>query len=589
MGGTVVAVGVSPGDAVGPRTAVVTLEAMKMEHVVRAEVVGTVAAVAVAPGDTVTPGQPLATVVEGAATAASDTAEAEPSGERTDLARLHERLALTRDEARPDAVAKRHATGHLTAREQIAALLDAGSLVEYGSLPVAAQRSRRSLDDLIATTPADGIVTGIGTVEGLEVAVLAYDYTVLAGTQGYFNHHKTDRILQIAAERSLPVVLFGEGGGGRPGDTDTSLIAVAGLNLGTFAAMARLSGRVPTIGVLTGRAFAGNAALLGCCDLIVATRDANLGMAGPAMIEGGGLGRFSPEQIGPMDVQSANGVVDLVVDDDLSAIDAARQALAALTRRVDPDWEAGDQTALREVVSLHRKQIFDVHRLVDLLADEGSVLEVRSAFGRGAVTAFVRIEGRPYGLIANDSAFLGGAIDADAADKFARFLRLCDAHGLPIVSLCDTPGFMVGPDAEQTATVRHYGRMFVAAAHLTVPMLAVVVRKGYGLGAMAMAGGGFAETTATIAWPTGEIGAMGLEGAVRLGYGRELAAIADEAERRARYDALVAAQYEAGSAINAAMLHEIDEVIDPADTRRWITATLGSWSDPGSHRPVDPW
>ena len=590
--GTVVAIHAGEGDVIGTRKAAITLEAMKMEHPVHAEVPSRVVALHVSPGDTVEPGEVLATLEPAPDHIDDDSGDDDIDLDhiRPDLAELHERLRLTRDEARPAAVAKRHARGHLMAREWIDRLVDEDTFVEYGSLPVAAQRSRRSLEDLIANTPADGIVTGTGRLDDTEIAVLAYDYTVLAGTQGYFNHKKTDRMLGVARDKRLPVVFFCEGGGGRPGDTDTQNLLAAGLNVPTFAMLGSLSGVVPTVGILTGRCFAGNAALLGTCDVIIATADSNLGMAGPAMIEGGGLGRFTPEEIGPMDVQSPNGVVDILVDTDEEAIEAAQRYLSYFTKR-QTAWTAADQRRLRHVIGENRKQVYDIRELIDTLADEDSVLELRRDFGVGAITALIRVEGRPMGLVANNPAHLGGAIDADAADKMARFLQLCDAHGLPVVSLCDTPGFMVGPESEKTATVRHFGRLFVIGAHLRIPMITIIVRKGYGLGAQAMAAGGFARPIATIAWPTGEIGGMGLEGAVRLGFSKELEAIEDPVAREARYQELLDQHYETGKAINGAMKHEFDEVIDPIDTRRWITAALGGWT-PGVReggRYIDTW
>lgn len=598
MNATVVSVDVKAGDTVGPRTALLTLEAMKMEHPVTAGTAGVIEAVHVDVGDQVAFAHVLIDIIPSTDDDHPDDdqdAALDLDHIRDDLAELHGRVARTRDGARPQAVAKRHARGHLTARESIEALIDAGSFCEYGTFPVAAQRSRRGLDDLIDNTPADGIVTGLATInaehaeDGGACAVLAYDYTVLAGTQGYYNHKKTDRMLHVAKQRGIPVVLFAEGGGGRPGDTDTHDVMAAGLNVTTFAMMGSLSGTVPTVGVLTGRCFAGNAALLGCCDVIIATRDANLGMAGPAMIEGGGLGRFAPEDIGPMDVQAPNGVVDIVVEDDAAAVDMARRYLSYF-QGAQAQWTQADQRRLRHVIGENRKQVYAVRDVIDLVADEGSVLELRREFGVGAVTSLVRVEGRPMGLVANDPTHLGGAIDADAADKMARFLQLCDAHGLPVISLCDTPGFMVGPESETTATVRHFSRLFVIAAHLRVPMITVVLRKGYGLGAQAMASGGFSQTLATVAWPTGEIGGMGLEGAVQLGYAKELAAITDPDRREARYQQLLDAHYETGKAINGAMKHEFDEVIDPVDTRRWIMATLGSHTpERRGDRYIDTW
>ncbi|WP_236700544.1 acetyl-CoA carboxylase family protein [Allosalinactinospora lopnorensis] len=520
--GTVVAVEAEPGAEVRAGAPLIVLEAMKMQHVLAAPASGVVDAVRVAAGEAVAEGVDLVLLTPtGSDESVADSAvEVDLSKIRPDLAEVIERHEIGLDAARPQAVERRRRTGRRTARENLDDLCDSGSFTEYGALVVAAQRQRRSFDDLVVNTPADGMVTGIGRVNGetfgedrSTCVVMSYDYTVLAGTQGLLNHRKTDRMLELATARRLPVVLFAEGGGGRPGDTDTT--AASGLDVTTFATMGRLSGQVPTVGVASGRCFAGNAALLGCCDVIIATRDATIGMGGPAMIEGGGLGRFRPEEVGPMSVQSPNGVVDVLVDDEPAAVRAAKAYLSYFQGAVE-DWECADQRRLRHVVPENRVRVYDVREAVDLIADTGSVLELRRDFGVGVVTALVRVEGRPMGLVANNPKHLGGAIDSAAADKMARFLQLCDAHGLPVISLCDSPGFMVGPDAEQTATVRHFSRLFVIGANLSVPILSVVLRKGYGLGAQAMAGGSFRAPVATVAWPTGEIGGMGLEGGVRL-------------------------------------------------------------------------
>jgi acetyl-CoA carboxylase carboxyltransferase component len=493
---------------------------------------------------------------------------------RPELAELRARLSATTDAGRPDAVARRRKTGQRTARENIEDLLDEGSFVEYGALALAAQRTRHSMEDLARLSPADGIVCGLGSVnralfddERARTMVLAYDYTVFAGTQGYMGHKKLDRMLGLAASWRVPIVLFAEGGGGRPNDVDVQ--TVAGLDTPSFLAFASLSGLVPRIGIASGRCFAGNAALLGCCDVIIATEDSTIGMGGPAMIEGGGLGSFKPEEVGPIDMQTKNGVVDVRVRDEAEAVAIAKKYLAYFQGPV-ATWTAADQTALRNALPERRRRAYKIRPIIETLADTGSVLELRRDFGRSIVTALVRIEGQSFGLLANDTYHLGGAIDADAADKASRFLQLCDAFGLPIVSLCDTPGFMVGPQAEQTALVRHVSRMFVAASSLAVPFFSVVLRKGYGLGAQAMTGGHFHAPFFTIAWPTGEFGGMNLEGAVRLAMRKELEAIEDPAAREETFKAMVAFSYERGKAINMASLLELDAVIDPAETRAWI-------------------
>jgi acetyl-CoA carboxylase carboxyltransferase component len=514
---------------------------------------------------------------------------------RPELAELRARTALTTDAGRPEAVERRRKTGQRTARENIADLTDAGSFVEYGGLAVAAQRTRYSPDELARVSPADGIVCGLGTInradfgeQGARAMVLAYDYTVFAGTQGWMGHKKLDRMLGLAAEWRVPVVLFAEGGGGRPNDLDVP--TVAGLDTSSFLRLAALSGLAPTVGIASGRCFAGNAALLGCCDVIVATEDSNLGMGGPAMIEGGGLGKFKPEEVGPIDVQCKNGVVDVRVKDEAEAVAAAKKYLAFF-QGPTTGWTASAQTTLRDALPESRRRAYKIRPILETLADAGSVLEMRRDFGRSVVTALARFEGQPFGVVANDPYYLGGAVDADAADKAARFMKLCDAYGLPIVSLCDTPGFMVGPQAETTALVRHVSRMFVAAASLRVPYFTVVLRKGYGLGAQAMAGGHFHAPFFTVSWPTGEFGGMNHEGAVRLGMRKQLEAIADPQAREQTFQGMVAMAYERGKALNMASLLEVDAVIDPAETRAWIVRGWRSVPrpEPAVRRFVDPW
>jgi acetyl-CoA carboxylase carboxyltransferase component len=606
--GTVVAIGSGPGAVVQPGTVLLVLEAMKMEHEILAETSGAVERLLVGVGETVSEGQTLAVLAPGPGERSEPGASPAPAPEsRDDLAAVAERHRLTRDEARPEAVAQRHERGRRTARENLADLVDPGSFVEYGPLLFAAQEARRPKQELIERTPADGLVGGVGTVDGRPAVVMSYDYTVLAGTQGMRNHHKKDRLFELAERRRLPVILFAEGGGGRPGDVDMPI--VAGLDCRAFELFARLSGLVPLVGIASGYCFAGNAALLGCCDVVIATEDASIGMGGPAMIEGGGLGVVAPQDVGPIEVQWANGVVDLRVADDAAAVAVAKRYLGYLEQTGQAAPSPGgeptshhpaahphaDQTLLRDLIPANRKRVYDVRRVIETLFDSGSVLELRRGFAAGMVTALARVDGRSLGVIANDPTHLGGAIDADGADKAARFMQLCDAFELPLVFLADTPGFMVGPEAEQTATVRHFSRMFLTGANLSIPAGTVVLRKGYGLGAQAMAGGGFKAPEFVIGWPTAEFGAMGLEGAVRLGLRRELEAIEDPGERQAAYETAVAAAYERGQGINMAAYGEIDDVVDPTDTRRWIATLFGAErSRPGhlsgKRRPhVDSW
>ena len=524
--------------------------------------------------------------------------EADLDAIRSDLAEVLERHAFGLDESRPEAVALRREKNRRTARTYVKELCDPGRFIEYGALTLAAQRSRRSMDDLIRRTPADGLIAGMGSVNGSlfgdensRCMILVYDYTVLAGTQGFFNHKKKDRVLKIAYEQRLPLIFFAEGGGGRPGDVDADGVVIAGLDLSTFGLFANLSGRVPTVGIVTGFSFAGNSALLGCCDVIIATKDSNIGMGGPVMIEGGGLGVFKPEEVGPMDVQTKNGVVDIEVADDQEAVAVAKKYISYFQGRL-PKWEAADQRLLRPMIPENRRRVYDVRKVITTLADKDSFLELRPKFCPSMVTGFIRIEGRPFGIFANDCRHMGGAIEAEGADKAARLMQVCNAHGLPILSLVDTPGFMVGPEIEKRAQVRHVCRMFVVGAHATVPFFTVFLRRGYGLGAQAMARGGFHQPIFTVSWPTGEFGPMGLEGAAKAGFRKELDAAKDPQEREALFEKLVSEMYKRGKAINMAAYLEIDAVIDPAETRNWIMQGLVSVPaerQQPSHNYVDAW
>ena len=599
MQATVVSIDVNEGDRVAEGQPIAVLEAMKMHHVVTTTASGIVRQVNIRPGDMVFNGHALI-FIEPAAVEGDkkhEDIQVDLDQVRPDLAEVMERHAVGSDERRPEAVARRRKTGQRTARENIADLCDPGSFTEYGALAIAAQRRRRSLDDLIKNTPGDGLLAGVGTVndalfpQNSSCCVMAYDYTVLAGTQGTLNHKKMDHMIRLAEELRLPVVIFAEGGGGRPGDTDG--LAGAHLDVITFYKFARLSGRKPLIGIVSGRCFAGNAALLGCCDVIIATQNSSIGMAGPAMIEGGGLGVYDPEDVGPIQVQTKNGVVDIAVRDEAEAVRAAKKYLSFYQGRLQT-WEAADQRLLRTLIPENRLRIYDIRKVIEALVDTGWFLELRRDWAPGMITALIRIQGWPLGLIANNPAHLAGAIDPEGADKASRFMQLCEAYALPILSLCDTPGFMVGPEIEKKAQVRHTSRMFLTGANLTVPYVMVTLRKGYGLGAQAMAGGCFSTPTLHVSWPTGEFGPMGLEGAVKLGYRKELEAIQDPQERQQFFEQMVARAYENGKAINVASFLELDDVIDPGETRTHIVRTLQSAPPPNrtanKRRPfIDAW
>ncbi len=588
---------VAVGDTIQVGAELALIEAMKLEHEILASSSGIVSELLVARGDSVEQGEAIMLLQKVTGDGAEFRAVAEEDLDviREDLQLLRERIDATLDHQRPTAVERRRSRGQRSARENIADLCDDDSFMEYGQLAVAYLHARKTDAELRATTPADGFVMGIATVnaenfgeQAARIAVGSYDATVMAGTQGHKNHQKTDRLFDLANDHLIPLVLFAEGGGGRPREDP---VTIAALQNECFRKLAQLSGRVPVIGIVSGRCFAGNAALLGMADVIIATEDSNIGMAGPALVEAGGLGAFTPEEIGPIDVQHGNGVVDIRVENEAQAVRVTQQYLCYFQGSLTA-WEAADPRRLRQVVPENRLRAYDVRDVIHLLADTDSVLELRSAYGQAYVTALLRIEGRPMGVIANNPKFNSGAIDSDSADKAARFMRLCDAHGLPLLSLIDTPGIMVGPEAEKTALVRHSARLFITAASLRVPMFAIVLRKAYGLGAMAAAGGHFGVPFFTLAWPTGELGGMGLEGGVRLAYKKELEAIADPAERQAFFEQRVAARYRKGKASYIASYFELDAVIDPAETRQWLSRGLlatAATAQGAAGRFIDVW
>lgn len=598
--GVLVELCVNEGDIVFKGQTLAHLEAMKMEFPVKATHSGTIVTIAVAINAPVNNEQLMFVIAPSDVDASEIQLENELDLDaiREDLSEVlqcHEQLY---DDARPKAVQKRHVKGMRTARENLDHLLDEDSFNEYGAMLIAAQRKRFSVDELRKVSPADGLVAGTGTVnnaifddDASRCIAMSYDYTVFAGTQGVMNHKKMDRMLGLAQQWCIPVILFAEGGGGRPSDTDFN--GIAGLDCHTFVAMAALSGLVPTIGIAAGRCFAGNAALLGVCDVVIATKSASIGMAGPAMIEGGGLGTFSAEDVGPASVQSPNGVIDILVEDEKEAVDIAKKYLSYFQGKI-LNWQSDDQRKLRHYIPQNRMRIYNIRDVISTIADNDSVLEIRHDFAPGIITSFIRIEGKPFGLIANNPSHLGGAIDAASGDKMSRFMRLCDSFDIPMISLCDTPGFMVGPEAEKQATVRHIARIFVAAGRLTVPFFTLVLRKGYGLGAQAMAAGSMHSPVFTASWPTGEFGAMGVEGAISLAFSKQLAAIEDIKEREKMFKSLVDKTYESGKALNMASYMEIDAVIDPLDTRKWILRGLKSTPQSSDqtrkkHSFIDTW
>ncbi|MCA6231273.1 MAG: carbamoyl-phosphate synthase large subunit [Phenylobacterium sp.] len=604
--GLVLSLAVSPGDTVRAGQPVAVMEALKMEHVIASDVSGIVREVTLEAGDTVFEDTPILFVEPGEVEGDYVGARApDPDEIRPDLAEVQRLHFLASDAGRPQAVERRRAHNRRTARENVADLCDPDTFIEYGPL-VTSGRMRSDtpevLEERLVRTSADGMVIGVGQVNGdrfgpdrSRCAVVAYDYTVLAGTQGTKSHQKTDRMLRVAQHSKLPVVLFSEGGGGRTGGGSgppigsSGVTSLGGLSTRTWRELGKLSGLVPIVGVNAGYCFAGNVVLLGACDVIIATKDSSMGIGGPAMIEGGGLGAYSPDEVGPVSIQEPNGVIDLLAEDEAEAVALAKAYLSYFQGPLS-DWTAHDQRPLRHIIPENRRAVYDIRKVIETLADAGSMLELRPRWATSMITALIRIEGRTVGVIANNcNSTSGGAIESVGADKASRFLQLCDAFDIPILSLIDTPGNMVGPEAEKTALIRHCARMYVAGANITVPVFNIVLRKAYGLGAIAMAAGSFDETFFSVAWPTGEFAGMGLEGQIKLGRRAELQAIEDIPARRALYDKWVAEAYNWARAVNAGTVFEVDDVIDPADSRKWMAMGLRANPQPSRTEKKRAW
>ncbi len=485
---------------------------------------------------------------------------------RPDLQRALDARAAIQDAARPKSVEKQRKRGRWTAREGIAGLLDADSFVEYGGLARPATEGMEGA--------ADGLIMGTGRVNGAPVDIVVYDYTVHAGTQSAVNHPKISRMFAHAEQHRLPVICWLDGGGARPHDM---LVNNRG-STPTFVTFARLSGLVPTVGILPGRAFAGHANLAGMCDVLIATKGSSMGMAGPPLVEAALGVKLTPEELGPASVHVASGVIDILVEDEAEAIAAAKKYLGYF-RGPHTRGEAPDQSAMRDVVPESPKRAYNVKKAIEILADKDSVLELKPAYGRAIVTSLIRIDGRPVGVVANQPMFLAGAIDGPASDKAAHFIQICDAFDIPVVILCDTPGLMVGPEVEKTGLVRRSARVLTALANASVPIMTVVLRKAYGLGYYIM-GSPPLEPAILVAWPTAEFGGMGLEGAVNILHAQELAAAPDP-QARAALQAKLAEKLKAhNTALEVASRYLVDDVIDPAETRDILLKTLTALPEP---------
>jgi propionyl-CoA carboxylase beta chain len=492
------------------------------------------------------------------------------------LSEMEARRLSVQDSVRPEAVARQRAHGKKTARERIEALCDPGSWREFGALVTAAADTEVSRD---LDAPADGIVTGLATIDGRWVVISSQDFTVYGGSSSAIGSLKLARAVDKAISDGLPLIRLLEGGGHRIQEgLDARHFSSS---KGIFNALTQASGWVPVVAAMLGPCFAGPTNHAALADYVVMVRGiATMGMAGPALVKAGTGEDIDKEALGGVGLQvDETGAADLAVDSEAECFAAIRRYLSYLPSNAraplpvvagDDPPDRRDETLL-DLVPANPRKSYDMRRVVGVLADAGSVLEVKPTHARNMVTAFIRMDGRPVGVIANNPLFAAGMLDGNACDKAAHFIAICDAFGLPLVYLVDVPGFAIGSAAERSRMPRRSAKLIHELGNASVPRLSVVLRKGYGLGYVAMCGGRGFGADACYAWPTAEICAMSVEGAVDIAYRKEIKAAADPSQRRAE---LVESFKGRLGALRAAEHFGIDDVIDPRDTRRLIIETL---------------
>jgi acetyl-CoA carboxylase carboxyltransferase component len=463
----------------------------------------------------------------------------------------------TTDEFRTSAVEKQHKRGKYTARERIEKLLDPNSFREIGGL---AQPVEVSGD-----YAADGIVTGTGFIDGKLVCCAAYDYTILAGSQGKVSHQKIDHIVNIAIQQGCPMILFSEGGGARVQGIATTSRATSEV----FVSLARASGWIPTITVICGPAFAGHANLASLTDVIIMIeKESAMGIAGPPLVKSAMGANFTPEELGGVEIQGKAGTPDLIVDSEESAINHIRSYLSYLPSNCNQPLPISAEVMepvgdLCSLVPTASNRAYDMRKVIDAIFDKGSVLELKGFYGKNVITSFARINGKTIGIIANQPQAKAGILDSPGSDKMARFISLCDAYRIPITFLVDVPGFTPGPAAEQSALVRHSARIIYELAQATIPIYTVVIRKAYGLAYYAMGALAF-KPNLLVAWPTAEFGGMGLEGAVEILHKEELQNSEDPLLRRRQLAEELGKELKA---FRSGQKFTVDDVIHPNDTR----------------------
>ncbi len=569
-GGRVVALRVAVGDAVAAGQVVAVVEAMKMEHSVTAAGSGHVRELAVRAGDAVVADQPLLWLEPAEVAAGGASAEAEEDGMAAAIVAVRRHHDSLLDGARPQAVEKQHARGALTVRERIEGLCDTGTFQEFGGL-IRNEKVEKP-------APADGVVTGTARIDGRPVMVMAQDFTVFGGSSGHLGGDKMERAAAIARRQGLPVVMLLDGGGHRIQDGQSSRAYASAVRI--FHDFAEMSGWVPMVSAVLGAGFAANTNYSAMADLVVMVRGkSTMGLAGPALVKAGTGEVATTEALGGAGVQvDRQGLADLGVASEQDAFASIRRFLsylpsnAGLSPPIAAEWSPpAGKTSLEAIVPANTRRAYDMRHVIDAIADAGSAFELKPTFAANVLTTFGRMSGRPVGFIANQPLVQGGMLDAWACEKAAHFIALCDAYGLPLIYLADIPGLSIGSGAEATTLGRRSAKMLFELGHASVPRISIVLRKGYGLGYLAMAGGRSFDADACFAWPTAEICAMSVEGSVDVAYRNVYERAENPAARRQELIDAIRAEI---SPIKAAEGFGIDDVIEPGETRARILEVL---------------
>lgn len=505
------------------------------------------------------------------------------------LSELNERRHGISDAGRPEAVAKQHARGKLTARERIAELVDTGSFLEAGGLVGTTAGPRRN----ILEAPADGFVTGSALVGGRPVSLCSFDFTVAGGSNGKAGTLKFTRLLQRSLDDGNPFVMLMEGGGHRISEGLDSRHFSSGTTI--FQSMSDMSGWVPIVAAVMGPGFAGPTNHASLADFVVMVRPtATMGIAGPALVKAATGEVITKEELGGAAVQAdRQGIADLAVESDAEALEAIRRFLSYFpsnARQPLPIVACDDPADRRDeelltLVPANTRRAYDVRKVIGAIVDRDSIFEIKPTYARNVVTTLARLDGRPVGIVANQALHMGGTLDSNACEKAAHFISMCDAFGLPLVFLIDIPGFVPGTMAERQGLGRRSGRLVYELGNATVPRLSVILRKGYGMAYIAMNGGRSFDPDLVVAWPTAEICAMSIEGGVDVGFRKEIEQAAEPEAKRAE---LIGNFRSHVDALYAAEGYGIDDVIDPRDTRLHLITTLNRAGDRRKSRAMPP-